>query len=37
MSLFGDTPSDGSGATHFPGALGDYAVVVDPSGFDHPT
>ena len=38
-SLSGDIPSQpiwGS-AVHYPGALGDYAVVVDRSGYDSPT
>jgi prepilin-type N-terminal cleavage/methylation domain-containing protein/prepilin-type processing-associated H-X9-DG protein len=38
-SLFGDVPSDpawGLGATHVPGAMGDYAAVIDPTGFDAP-
>jgi prepilin-type N-terminal cleavage/methylation domain-containing protein len=34
LSVSGDVPSDGSDAQHYPGALGDYAVVVDPSGHD---
>lgn len=33
-SVFGDTPSWITGAAHYPGALGDYAVVVDRSGSD---
>jgi prepilin-type N-terminal cleavage/methylation domain-containing protein/prepilin-type processing-associated H-X9-DG protein len=38
-SLSGDIPSDSAwgSATHLPGALGDYAAVVDRSGFDAPT
>ena len=31
LSLSGDL----FGGTHYPGALGDYAVVVDPLGHDH--
>jgi prepilin-type N-terminal cleavage/methylation domain-containing protein len=33
-SLTGDL-AGGAGTTHYPGALGDYAVVVDPLGHDH--
>ena len=39
-SLSGDIPSDPSfaaSAAHTPGALGDYAVVIDPSGLDYPS
>jgi prepilin-type N-terminal cleavage/methylation domain-containing protein len=36
-SVFGDTPSTGTGTTNYPGALGDYAVSVDRSGYDQPT
>src|SRR5436305_309880 len=38
-SRFGDVPSDPTwGATgNVAGALGDYAAVIDPSGFDYPT
>jgi len=36
-SLSGDVPSDGSASINVPGALGDYAVSVDRSGFDTPT
>jgi prepilin-type N-terminal cleavage/methylation domain-containing protein/prepilin-type processing-associated H-X9-DG protein len=34
VSQTGDVPSDGSSTANFPGALADYAVVVDPSGHD---
>jgi prepilin-type N-terminal cleavage/methylation domain-containing protein/prepilin-type processing-associated H-X9-DG protein len=34
-SLTGDVPSDGSSSANVPGALGDYAVVVDRSGVDY--
>jgi prepilin-type N-terminal cleavage/methylation domain-containing protein/prepilin-type processing-associated H-X9-DG protein len=37
LSIFGDTPSNGNGSQHYPGALGDYVVSVDRSGFDSPT
>jgi hypothetical protein len=33
-SVSGDVPSDGSSPVNMPGALGDYAVVVDRSGLD---
>jgi prepilin-type N-terminal cleavage/methylation domain-containing protein/prepilin-type processing-associated H-X9-DG protein len=38
-SVAGDVPSDPTwaGTTHLPGALSDYAVVVDPYGTDSPT
>src|SRR5260221_13449051 len=36
-STSGDIPSDGSSAVNMPGALGDYAVVVDRSGLDMPS
>jgi prepilin-type N-terminal cleavage/methylation domain-containing protein len=36
-SVSGDVPSDGSSSINVPGALGDYAVVVDRSGFDSPS
>jgi hypothetical protein len=41
-SVYGDIPSDpaffgGIASTHVPGGLGDYAAVVDRSGFDFPT
>lgn len=35
-SLTGDFVGDGASAYHVPGALGDYAVVVDPLGHDAP-
>ena len=35
-SLSGDLFGTGTAARHYPGALGDYAVVVDPFGFDSP-
>ena len=34
-SLSGDLGGNLTSATHYPGALGDYAVVVDPLGHDH--
>jgi len=37
LSISGDVPSDGSSSINVPGALGDYAVVVDRSGLDSPT
>jgi prepilin-type N-terminal cleavage/methylation domain-containing protein len=38
MSISGDVPSwPTSNGQHFPGALGDYAVVVDRTGSDMPT
>jgi len=37
VSVSGDVPSDGSSSANIPGALGDYAVVVDRSGSDTPT
>ncbi len=36
MSLSGDLVGNGAAAVHVPGALGDYAVVVDPLGHDAP-
>ncbi|MDB5306981.1 MAG: pulG 8 [Gemmataceae bacterium] len=36
VSVSGDTPADGPGVVNYPGALGDYAVVVDPTGHDEP-
>ncbi|MFO0935835.1 MAG: DUF1559 domain-containing protein [Gemmataceae bacterium] len=38
-SLSGDIPSQSIWGTpqHYPGALGDYAVVVDRTGYDYPT
>ena len=36
ISVSGDVPSDGSSAAHIPGAVGDYAVVLDRSGRDTP-
>jgi prepilin-type N-terminal cleavage/methylation domain-containing protein len=36
-SVSGDVPSWGGGSTNVPGALGDYAVVVDRSGYDTPS
>jgi hypothetical protein len=36
-SISGDVPSWLPGATHYPGALGDYAVVVDRTGADSVT
>ena len=38
-SVFGDVPSDPAWAAagHIPGALADYAAVVDPNGQDMPT
>jgi prepilin-type N-terminal cleavage/methylation domain-containing protein len=37
-SISGDVPTTaGSTATNIPGALGDYAVVIDPSGTDEPS
>ena len=39
-SISGDYPSSataGSATTNIPGALGDYAVVIDPSGTDEPS
>jgi len=33
-SLSGDLFGSGTGARHYPGALGDYAAVVDPFGHD---
>jgi prepilin-type N-terminal cleavage/methylation domain-containing protein/prepilin-type processing-associated H-X9-DG protein len=35
-SVSGDLFGTGSAAQHYPGALGDYAVVVDPLGYDSP-
>jgi prepilin-type N-terminal cleavage/methylation domain-containing protein/prepilin-type processing-associated H-X9-DG protein len=35
-SISGDLFGAGTAARHYPGALGDYAVVVDPFGFDSP-
>jgi prepilin-type N-terminal cleavage/methylation domain-containing protein len=34
LSVSGDVPTSDPTLTHYPGALGDYAVVVDPSGHD---
>jgi len=34
LSISGDNPSDVPDAPLYPGALGDYAVVIDPSGHD---
>jgi len=34
-SLSGDFFGDTANPTHYPGALADYAVVVDPLGHDH--
>lgn len=37
-SISGDFPTTtGSTATNIPGALGDYAIVIDPSGTDEPS
>jgi prepilin-type N-terminal cleavage/methylation domain-containing protein/prepilin-type processing-associated H-X9-DG protein len=37
-SISGDVPSNSGGsAQNVPGALGDYAVVIDPSGTDEPS
>jgi prepilin-type N-terminal cleavage/methylation domain-containing protein len=36
LSISGDVPSNVPGGTHLPGALGDYAVVVDRTGHDTP-
>jgi len=36
LSVNGDVPSDGSSAVQVPGAIGDYAVVLDRSGRDVP-
>jgi prepilin-type N-terminal cleavage/methylation domain-containing protein len=36
VSKFGDAPSDLSSLIHVPGATGDYAATVDPSGHDEP-
>jgi type II secretory pathway pseudopilin PulG len=36
-SISGDIPISGGAGTNVPGALGDYAVVVDPSGTDEPS
>ncbi len=33
-SISGDTPSGGDGSVHWPGALCDYAAVIDRSGHD---
>ena len=35
LSLSGDLFGSKTNPTHYPGALGDYAVVVDPLGHDH--
>jgi prepilin-type N-terminal cleavage/methylation domain-containing protein len=35
LSLSGDLAGLTTNPTHYPGALGDYAVVVDPLGHDH--
>jgi prepilin-type N-terminal cleavage/methylation domain-containing protein/prepilin-type processing-associated H-X9-DG protein len=38
VSISGDVPPTGGGtAPNVPGALGDYAVVIDPSGTDEPS
>jgi prepilin-type N-terminal cleavage/methylation domain-containing protein len=34
LSLSGDTPSWLDNGTHYPGALGDYAVLIDATGHD---
>jgi prepilin-type N-terminal cleavage/methylation domain-containing protein/prepilin-type processing-associated H-X9-DG protein len=36
-SLSGDVPSTMTASAPYPGALADYAVVIDRSGFDYPT
>lgn len=36
LSVSGDVQSDDTTQTHYPGALGDYAIVVDKSGHDMP-
>jgi prepilin-type N-terminal cleavage/methylation domain-containing protein/prepilin-type processing-associated H-X9-DG protein len=35
-SLSGDLYGNGTASQHYPGALGDYAAVVDPLGYDSP-
>ena len=35
LSVSGDLAGLTTNPTHYPGALGDYAVVVDPLGHDH--
>ena len=35
VSVSGDLGGSKTNPTHYPGALGDYAVVVDPLGHDH--
>jgi len=36
LSVYGDIPSWGGSTTNLPGALGDYACSLDPSGHDNP-